>query len=162
MEDVQMVFPTPYQDHVTYNRQPFVMPHGRQQMGRGSGAGLQQMLQQLTTPNAPLTELAGKSVGGISKALGNLQQVLKVVETTAPIVKQYGPMVKNLPAMYRMLKAFKDIDLEDEGEASQDSNSVNSDEASIKQPQMQEAIQEEKVKKSHRTGQGQSIPKLYI
>lgn len=156
-----MVFPTPYQDHVTYNRQPYMMPHERQQMGRGggSGAGLQQMIQQLTTPNASLSELAGKSVGGISKALGNLQQVLKVVETTAPIVKQYGPMVKNLPAMYRMLKAFKDIDLEDETETSQQDNSADAAEEPTKQSQVQTAVQGDK---SNRTRQGQSIPKLYI
>jgi len=55
-----------------------------------------------------------KGIGGFAKSLDNLQQVLRMVETTTPFIREYGPMIKNLPAMYRMMKAFKDIEKEPE------------------------------------------------
>lgn len=58
--------------------------------------------------------LVSKGVGGISKTLNNVQQVLNVVQSTTPIVQQYGPMVKNIPAMYRMMKAFKEVESTDQ------------------------------------------------
>lgn len=71
-------------------------------------------------PQNQLTSLTSKGVGGLSNILTNVQQVLKVVESTAPIVQQYGPMIKNLPAMYRMMKAFKEIDDEESAEQQQE------------------------------------------
>ncbi|HLR66269.1 VrrA/YqfQ family protein [Virgibacillus alimentarius] len=110
--------------------------------------------------------LMQKGVGGLSKTLNNVQQVLGVVQSTAPIVQQYGPMVKNLPAMYRMLKAFKEVEdsesieaeslesLEDNKEIMESSNKVTNDQTTYRKekgyPNQQKRIS------------GESTPKLFI
>ena len=57
----------------------------------------------------PTTGNINKGMDGLTTILGYTQKFLRVVETTTPIIQEYGPMFKNLPAMYRMFKAFKDI-----------------------------------------------------
>ena len=106
-----------------------------------------------------LTELAGKGMDGLSKTLTNVQQVLHVIQSTAPVVQEYGPMIKNLPAMYRMMKAFKEIDKEEETtteslkEKDTDTikNKINKD----------DEIKPKSIPTNIKTN-GQSTPKLYI
>ncbi|GFZ76371.1 hypothetical protein GCM10010978_17600 [Compostibacillus humi] len=96
-----------------------------------------------------LTNIADKGITGLSKTLTNVQQILNVVQTTAPIIQEYGPMVKNLPAMYRMMKAFKEIQAMDGGEEEEKKEKA-----------------EHKVKETEQTTSrqrtGVSKPKLFI
>src|SRR5690625_4446351 len=72
--------------------------------------GVQQFFKNLSNRNSYIGTLATKGLGDISKTLSNVDQVIKVVKSATPIVQEYGPMVKNLPAMYRMVKAFSQIE----------------------------------------------------
>ncbi|WP_240507984.1 YqfQ family protein [Virgibacillus indicus] len=115
------------------------------------GNNLQTMLQQFTQPESA-ANLASRGAGGLSKTLTNVQQVLKMVESTAPIVQQYGPMVKNLPAMYRMMKAFKEMESTNDDNDDTDEGSVND-------------LNMESVSDNHhaiKSSDGESKPKLFI
>ncbi|WP_176330229.1 VrrA/YqfQ family protein [Oceanobacillus rekensis] len=96
--------------------------------------------------------IGSSSVGGITKTLDNVQQVLNMVQSSAPFIQEYGPMIKNLPAMYRMMKAFKEI------ESSEDDTKqiADSDEKNKTEPVIPE-YQPTKTKSI-----GESKPKLYI
>lgn len=72
--------------------------------------GIQKMINGFSNPESSIGTLATKGLGNISKTLSNVDQVIKVVRSATPIVQEYGPMVKNLPAMYRMVKAFSQIE----------------------------------------------------
>lgn len=102
--------------------------------------------------------LVAKGVDGVSKTLTNVQQVLNVVQSTTPIIQQYGPMVKNIPSMYRMLKAFKDVESSDSPEEAKTAikpDKQNS--ASTKQTDIKQDV----LPKQH-ANKGQSTPKLFI
>lgn len=88
---------------------PFMFPN---QNAGPTRQGLPSLLGKFTNQQGSVG-LINKGVGGLSSTLNNVQQVLKVVQSTAPIVQEYGPMVKNLPSMYRMMKAFKDMEADD-------------------------------------------------
>ncbi|HLR08085.1 MAG TPA: VrrA/YqfQ family protein [Bacillota bacterium] len=48
--------------------------------------------------------------GGIMTTLNNVQQVLRMIQSAAPLVEKYGPVIKNLPALYKMIKAFNEVE----------------------------------------------------
>lgn len=72
----------------------------------------QSTLKQLVNKQN-ITNLAQNSIYDINKTLTNVQKVVKVVGSATPMIQEYAPMVKNLPAMYRMMKAFNQIDDEE-------------------------------------------------
>ncbi|RDW19603.1 hypothetical protein CWR48_07745 [Oceanobacillus arenosus] len=126
-----------------------------QQPGRGIGAGL---LQRFLPQQAQAATIASKGAGGLTNTLNNVQQVLRVVQSTAPLVQEYGPMVKNLPAMYRMMKAFKNFDMTDEGTEEKTKVSDEKQAVSSKNTQNTDIIERLETKQ----GSGKSTPKLYI
>jgi hypothetical protein len=96
--------------------------------------------------------IGSSSVGGITKTLDSVQQVLNMVQSSAPFIQEYGPMIKNLPAMYRMMKAFKEIESSDDDvKQTEDTEENNNKETVISeyQPPKTKSI-------------GESKPKLYI
>lgn len=97
----------------------------------------------------PTTGNINKGMDGLTTILGYTQQFLRVVETTTPIIQEYGPMIKNLPAMYRMFKAFKDIndDQEESVQVSAELEVEQTMETNLKTPSIRSGI---------------STPKLYI
>ncbi|GAB3066356.1 VrrA/YqfQ family protein [Virgibacillus ainsalahensis] len=101
--------------------------------------------------------LMNRGVDGVSKTLNNVQQVLKVVQTTAPIIEEYGPMVKNLPAMYRMMKAFKEI--ENTSDMPDTNDIPEKEENSLQQD---ETIKDIGKHSEQSSGDGTSSPKLFI
>lgn len=103
-----------------------------------------------------------KGLSGFSGILNNVQQVLQVVETTTPFIKEYGPMVKNLPAMYRMVKAFKEVD--NEPSENQGEEKPNEEEENVTTRASEGKGEEEgKEEQYHKVARsGQSTPKLYI
>lgn len=117
-------------------------------------------LQQLTSGNLLNNPQISKGISGFSGILNNIQQVLRVVETTTPIIKEYGPMLKNLPAMYRMVKAFKNIDdpEEQKGEEKKEAEGTGEEKGNEKEKD----IATEKVEKKVEKRTGLSTPKLYI
>ena len=98
-----------------------------------------------------------KGIGGFAKSLDNLQQVLRMVETTTPFIREYGPMIKNLPSMYRMMKAFKDIEEEPEEKSEEKDVQKEVGKKEIISPEI-----EQKPKNIPTKSKGLSIPKLYI
>jgi YqfQ-like protein len=153
MRDGFMIFPAQRQPQHTRPHNDFMFPsRGFQQMPTRNNpiAGI---MQQFMGQNQNIGHMATKGVDGLSKTLNGVQQFLRVVDTAAPIVKQYGPLVRNLPAMYRMMKAFKDIDGTDEESQTLESISLESLSSSS------ESYHESSVK---RTREGESIPKLFI
>ena len=96
-----------------------------------------------------------KGIGGFAKTLENLQQVLRMVETTTPFIREYGPMIKNLPAMYRMMRAFKDIEEQPE------EKDVNVEKEESKKVIIAPEI-DTKSKTIPPKSKGLSTPKLYI
>lgn len=108
-----MVFPVQHRPHQHRQMNPHSSPSqlpSRQDNQPPRNHQLQRMIQGITGSNASVGSIATKGVNGLSKTIQNVQQVLNVVQSATPIVQEYGPMVKNLPAMYRMVKAFKDIE----------------------------------------------------
>jgi len=124
------------------------------------------MLQKQSSNIAPsrnniqskVQPLVTKGVGGLSKTLNNVQQVLNVVQSTTPIVQQYGPMVKNIPAMYKMIKAFKDVeDVESTDNSTPKTKNLNR-ESTNKIPT--EKVKDQSINQN--SNNGQSTPKLFI
>ena len=112
---------------------------------------------------------ASQGGGGLSGALNNVQQILNVVQSGAPLVQEYGPMVKNLPAMYKMMKAFKDMESGEKSEESAGDASLNeSEDESFESFDLESSNKNEEMKpaksrkKPSSSGNGQSVPKLYI
>ncbi|WP_052345793.1 VrrA/YqfQ family protein [Paucisalibacillus sp. EB02] len=148
-----MIFPAQRQSQHMRQHNDFMFPsRGFQQMPTRNNP-IAGMLQQFMGQNQNIGHMATKGVDGLSKTLNGVQQFLRVVDTAAPIVKQYGPLVRNLPAMYRMMKAFKDVDGTEVESGVIESTSVESLSSSS------ETYDESSVK---RTGEGQSTPKLFI
>lgn len=105
--------------------------------------------------------LIAKGVNGVSKTLGNVQQVLNVVQSTTPFIQQYGPMVKNIPSMYRMIKAFKDVDNSDKPDADKkekETQWINQKSSGTKD----ENAKQDVLPKQRTNSDGQSTPKLFI
>lgn len=118
-------------------------------------------MQTATNSAQTLSTMATKGVEGLSKTLYNVQQVLRIVQSAAPMVQQYGPMVKNLPMMYRMLKAFKELEDEDEDESADLLEDSVDDERG--EGELPEKVTEEPLSpKSTNANDGQSRPKLFI
>ncbi len=106
-----------------------------------------------------ISGIASKGIGGVSKTLNNVQQVLKVVQSATPMVQEYGPMVKNFPAMYRMMKAFKDVEKDTpKKEKKQESKSL--EKKTVENNQVEKEIKPEvEIKKR---ASGKSTPRLFI
>ncbi|WP_067725551.1 VrrA/YqfQ family protein [Oceanobacillus damuensis] len=104
----------------------------------------------------------GNTVNTISKTLDSVQNVLNMVESSAPLIQEYGPMVKNLPAMYRMMKAFKEIEASDEENAGTAHNKEETTDENEKEetPKREHAMPGQPDKKVE--SKGVSKPKLYI
>lgn len=115
--------------------------------------GVQRLFKNLSNRNSSIGTLATKGLGDISKTLSNVDQVIKVVKSATPIVQEYGPMVKNLPAMYRMVKAFSQIE----------DNTEENKAAVIEQKSGHEFIDQE-IRNEQEEGYstGESAPRLYI
>ncbi|MFB1049367.1 VrrA/YqfQ family protein [Paraliobacillus sp. JSM ZJ581] len=79
--------------------------------------GLQGIIQKLL-PSQLGSQLPAATTGGggITNTLSNIQQILKMTQSVTPIIQQYGPIVKNLPTMLSLLKAFQEVDGEEEAE----------------------------------------------
>lgn len=93
--------------------------------------------------SAPKT--TGFSLASLQKWTGTAQQFIKTANQYMPYVQQYGPMVKNLPAMWKLYKAFNELDT---GEGK--------DQKTAEQTKLQTAQDKQPVRPS------ESIPKLYI
>ncbi|MEC2160455.1 VrrA/YqfQ family protein [Virgibacillus halodenitrificans] len=125
--------------------------------------GLQSLISRFIRPkggigalnNTANTASTLATSGGITSKLDNVQNILKMVQTTAPLVQEYGPMVKNLPAMYRMMKAFKDMENIEE---------TTENEGAEEDKILLESIQVESDERivSKKDTRGLSQPKLYI
>ncbi len=116
--------------------------------------GIQKIFKNFSNPNSSIGTLATKGLGNISKTLSNVDQVIKVVQSATPIVQEYGPMIKNLPAMYRMVKAFSQIE-DDNGEKKPDHQIEISGNKSV--------VQEDIVKQEDEDYfRGESTPRMYI
>jgi hypothetical protein len=150
-----MIFPTQRQSPQMMHRNDFMFPsRGFQQMPARNNpvAGI---MQQFMGKNQNVGQMATKGFDGLSRTLNGVQQVLRVVDTATPIVKQYGPLVRNLPAMYRMMKAFQDINTTEGEQESGELESLALESSS----RSSESFYESSVK---RTREGQSTPKLFI
>ncbi|WP_102707098.1 VrrA/YqfQ family protein [Terribacillus saccharophilus] len=118
------------------------------------------------------------SSGGVSllDMLNHTQSALRAAESFMPMVQEYGPMVKNLPSMFKMMKALKDINFDEDDEETaseteakyenQDkdkSEEGNKSLTPISTPISKEekAPPQQKLKKSG-SGSGKSLPKMYI
>lgn len=144
-----------------YHRPNMRGPFHQSYVNRAPQNNIQRLLSRFQQSPSSITSLATKSAGNISQTLNNIQQVLNVVQTATPIVQEYGPMVKNLPAMYRMMKAFKDLEeMEDtdteEVEEGKEEASLNAE----KEIALDEEIDKEEPKQQRFSSE--SIPKLYI
>ncbi|WP_249871816.1 YqfQ family protein [Oceanobacillus saliphilus] len=96
--------------------------------------------------------LGGNTVNSISKTLDTVQHILNMIQSSTPIIEEYGPMIKNLPAMYRMMKAFKEIEGSDEENTK---TSYKAEDTKIETVTPVEPVKKTEVK-------GISRPKLYI
>lgn len=180
-----MIFPPPRQSQnfLRPSGRNFMMPNrGFQNMPSQGNIGgiLQRFLGSNQSQN--IGQMASKGFGGISKTLNSVQQVLRVVDTAAPIVKQYGPMVRNLPAMYRMMKAFKNMESTNTDSDSENDNDNETKEASSNKESIDIGIesdildsyesnsssesntyrQHEQKTPKRSTTNGESTPKLFI
>ncbi|WP_042223640.1 VrrA/YqfQ family protein [Oceanobacillus manasiensis] len=151
-----MVFPSPrgqqFQRPIEHRQNPFMFPNRNVSPSR---QGLPSLLGKFTNQQAS-AGLINKGVGGLSSTLNNVQQVLKVVQSTAPIVQEYGPMVKNLPSMYRMMKAFKDLEAEDK---KSDDKPIESKDNKYEKEQVSKSQSSKHIK---RETSGDSKPILFI
>ncbi len=155
MRDGFMIFPPQRQSRSLRPRNDFMFPnqgHGQMPTRNNPITGL---LQQFMGPNQHVGQMATKGVDGLSKTLNGVQQFLRVVDTAAPLVKQYGPVVRNLPTMYRMMKAFKNLE-----SADTDIESENIESSSLRFIESSAISNEESLNNSDR--RGQSTPKLFI
>ncbi|WP_085992077.1 VrrA/YqfQ family protein [Oceanobacillus senegalensis] len=164
-----MLFPT-QRPHERYpmRQNNFMMPQQSQRVRNnpyyrngGQRSGHQGFLQKMIGMQPNITEAASKGVGGLSKTLTNVQQVLNVVQSTAPIIQEYGPMVKNLPAMYRMMKAFKDIEKMDDHSNETDSQETTTKDDSFESEKSNQS-DHNPTEGNKKRSSGQSQPKLYI
>lgn len=117
-----------------------------------NGNRIQQILTGFSNPDSSIGTIATKGLGDISKTLSNVDQVIKVVQSATPIVQEYGPMVKNLPAMYRMIKAFSQIE-DDSDDKTDGVAEISSDKVTNK-----DDIAEQEID----IFTGKSTPRIYI
>lgn len=151
------------QRQMPYNGNPFPFQNSQKPPLNRSPMSLSGFL----SGNTQQYSMLNKGIGGFANILNNVQQVLRVVETTAPIIKEYGPMIKNLPTMYRMVKAFRNMDgLGDEEDGESIDSTANTESAENNEgtqddilEQQQSDLTEPKLKKAK---DGRSTPKLYI
>ena len=146
-------YPNPM--HHSPNQFMFPQRNGNVPPQGSNTRGVQGILQRFIQPSGG-ADIASRGAGGLSQTLNNVQQVLKVVQSTAPMIQEYGPMVKNLPAMYRMIKAFKDVESESVDNEKQES--LPNQTANKKSTIEKDNITNDKPQKIS----GQSTPKLFI
>lgn len=122
---------------------------------RANANGIQQIFRNLSNPESSIGTLATKGLGDLSKTLSNVDQVIKVVQSATPIVREYGPMIKNLPAMYRMVKAFSQIEEDNDEKDTEQKVDVANDQSIIREAELLD--QREEVLYT-----GESTPRMYI
>lgn len=76
----------------------------------------------------------------LDNAVGKIYQVLRYIERSGPYIDKYGPIIKEMPTMYKLMKAFNEIE--------QDATSHSPEET----PLLNDDLDQHK----------QSRPKLYI
>ncbi len=116
---------------------------------------------------------SSSSSGGVSllDMLNHTQSALRAAESFMPMVQEYGPMVKNLPSMFKMMKALKDINFDEndeetasETEAKYENQDKDKSEEGNKSLTLiskeEKAPPQQKLKKVDLTGK--SLPKMYI
>ena len=146
-----------YQPNTMY-RPPNQSMFPQQNANRGSVQSpntnkVQGLMHRFMPTSSAGLDTASRGAGGLSKTLTNVQQVLKVVQSASPMIQEYGPMVKNLPAMYRMIKAFKDVESTDDGNEGDQTNQTKY-KKSTETPEM--------TASEPRKTMGKSTPKLFI
>ncbi|WP_407272789.1 VrrA/YqfQ family protein [Radiobacillus sp. PE A8.2] len=139
--------------------------------------GLKGLLAKFTGGGAAQSAAGALSQGttgggiGITGWLGNAQKMLQMAQSAAPIVQQYGPMVKNLPNMIQMLKAFNEVNAEDDTDEEIESEEVEKQKVKVKKENLNKieayekkaakAKPQKKVAKKSLSN-GESTPKLFI
>lgn len=146
-----------YQPNSMYrppNQSMYPRPNGsRGGIQRSNPNKMQGLMQRFMPTSAGLDTASRGAAGGLSNTLTNVQQVLKVVQSASPMIQEYGPMVKNLPAMYRMIKAFKDVESSNEEDKGDQTNQT----LNKKSTESTEKTASELSKIT-----GKSTPKLFI
>ncbi|WLV25928.1 VrrA/YqfQ family protein [Aciduricibacillus chroicocephali] len=98
------------------------------------------------------------SSDGIMGHLDKIQQFVNAVERTAPYIEEYGPFIKNLPQMYRMIKAFKSLETEEQDSSASDGESQKAETTNKGEEEIHEAVEDEQnIPKD-----GTSKPRLFI
>ncbi|MFT4412657.1 VrrA/YqfQ family protein [Fredinandcohnia humi] len=121
-----------------------------QRMGGMQGFFNPTSFQGMNNPRS-LQNLANPS--NLSAMMGNIQKTLKMAETVVPMVQQYGPLFKNIPAMIKMYSAIKNA-------GNDDNKSTDSTTISLSDENESTNHSEENTEKP--SGNGKSVPKLYI
>ena len=94
---------------------------------KNTGNAMQSAMQSGMQPSMQIPaqlKTATESTGGLTHSLGNVQPVLKVAQQATPLIRGYGRMVKNAPKLISMLKAFSEMQEDDESDNEQDSEEV--------------------------------------
>lgn len=165
-------------------RDPF-LPHQRvapQPQPQRTSGGLPGVLQKIlrrgsrgaqTGARAALPASTSSS-GGVSllDMLNHTQSALRAAESFMPMVQEYGPMVKNLPSMFKMMKALKDINFDDDDEEAaseteakdekQDKDKSEEGNKSLTPISKEEKAPPQQKPKKSVSGSGKSLPKMYI
>lgn len=75
------------------------------------------------------SQLTGKNaLYLLENAVGRIYQILRYIELSGPYVNKYGPIIKEMPTMYKLMKAFNELDAEsseDDGTPSSTENHSN-------------------------------------
>ncbi|WP_147208054.1 VrrA/YqfQ family protein [Oceanobacillus sojae] len=132
----------------------------RNSSGAAGAKGGSRGLSSLLSGGASQGLAQSGGISTLSKTLGGVQQVLGVVQSTAPLIQEYGPMIKNIPSMYRMVKAFKTFNQEDNEAAPENTTPVESSKSNIK-INHQQAEPKDEVSEEIKA-RGVSTPKLYV
>lgn len=151
-----MVFPIMPQQRNNYQPRLNQFPNNRlpSHINKSANANsIQQIFKNISNPDSSIGSMATKGLGNISKTLSNVDQVIKVVRSATPIVQEYGPMVKNLPAMYRMVKAFSQIE---------DDHDDQTDQKIEVEVSTDDSIKKETVSTQKDQFPRKSTPRLYI
>ena len=161
--------PFPPMPSRNFPMQPF-FPHQPMMMNRSSGGLLSRLFggRAQSIPSMPNASRMGSLLSNvqnvtnpssISSMMTNVQKILKVAESVGPMVQQYGPVVKNIPAMFKIYKALKSDDTNEEGT---EEVKIVSEEANDENPFDVDALNELEAEFIEPPSKGASKPKLYI
>lgn len=58
-------------------------------------------------------QLTGKNaLYMLENAVGRIYQILRYIELSGPYLEKYGPIIKEMPTMYKLMKAFNELENE--------------------------------------------------